>query len=225
MFINAAELFWLATTYRVVNIKGRYGSGKTLLSVAMAYEIWKRDLVGKIYANFPMAGRELEYVEADMNFLMIIDETHIVLDARSFSKNASQKWLKDLRKRNSILIAPSIVAIDVRFRAVMIQRSMMIGNLVWIYRWQIDDGMGVHGNWFALVNPKKYFGAYETVYSPMEEDFENLERVMSGEPKIERDPTVAGQYNPVQEISYPAEEPAFKFQVEEPSIKKFIGRD
>jgi len=224
MLINASELIWLATTYRVLNMTGHYGSGKTLLAVALAYELWKQDYVGKIYANFPMAGRELEYVEGDTDFVMIIDETHIVLDGRSFSKNATEKWLKDLRKRNSVLFAPSIVGVDIRFRAVMIQRSMMIGNMLWIYRWQIDDGLGVHGSWFALLNPKKYFGAYETKYSPIDEDFENLERVMSGDPNIERDQTMAGAYMPVQEISYPVDEPKFAYQVKEPSIRRFLGK-
>lgn len=224
MLINASEIIWLATTYRVLNMTGHYGSGKTLLAVALAYQLWKEDYVGKIYANFPMAGRELEYIEGDENFVMIIDETHIVLDGRSFSKNATEKWLKDLRKRNSILFAPSIVGVDVRFRSVMVQRSMMVGNLVWIYRWQIDDGIGVHGGWFALVNPSYYFGAYETKYSPVDEDFEKLERVMSGDVVYKRDQTVEGAYMPVQEISYPTPEPAFEFQVKEPSFRGFFGK-
>jgi KaiC/GvpD/RAD55 family RecA-like ATPase len=224
MFVNASELFWLATTYRVLNIRGHYGSGKTLLAVAMAYELWRKDYVGKIYANFPMAGRELEYIEGDLNFVMIIDETHVVLDARSFSKNASSKWLKDIRKRNSILIAPSMTDVDVRFRKVMVQRSLMIGNLAWLYRWQVDDGMGVHGNWFMIYKPSRYFGAYDTRYSPLDEDFERLERVMSGNVEIKRDETVEGRYMPVQEVGYPVEEPKFDYQVKEPSIRKFFGK-
>lgn len=218
MFINAAEIFWLATTYRVVNIRGRYGSGKTLLTVAMAIELWRRDLVDKIYANFPMAGRELEYVVADKSFVMIIDEAHIILDAREFSKNASKKWLRDLRKRNCVLFTPSMTDVDKRFRRVMVQRSFMLGNLMWVYRWQVDDGMGIHGGWFALVLPGKYFGAFDTQYSPIDEDFENLERVMSGDVEIERDQTIEGKYMPVYEISYEGEEPRFENQVKEPRL-------
>lgn len=225
MFINATELFWIATTYRAINITGRYGSGKTLLSVAMAYELWRKDYVKKIYANFPMAGRELDYPDGDKDFVMILDEAHIVLDARAFSKKASQSWLKDLRKRNSVIILPAVIGVDIRFRAVMVQRMMMIGNLFWVYRWQIDDGMGVHGSWFVLVNPSKYFGAYETRYSPRDEDFDLLQRVMTGKVEIANDPTIEGKYLPVMEISHPIDEPAFEFQVREPTLKRLFGSD
>jgi hypothetical protein len=224
MFLNASELFWIATTYRAVNIAGRYGSGKTLLAVAMAFELWKRGYIDKIYSNFPMAGREIEYLPGDRDFVMILDEAHVVLDSRAFSAKASQTWLKDLRKRNSVLLVPAVMGVDVRFRAVMVQRFLMLGNFAWLYRWQIDDGMGVHGSWFALVRPSKYFGAYDTHYSPVDEDFENIQTVMSGEVRSNDryDPT--GGYTTVQERSFPVEEPKFKWQAPEISIKSIFGK-
>lgn len=173
------EFLYLAQSYRVVNMFGHYGSGKTLLAVHLAMEFWKRGIVEKIYTNFPCVGAEIEYVENDKNFVMVLDEAHVVIDSRAFSKQASQTWLKDLRKRKSILLVPAVLSVDKRFRSLAVARIMAVGNLAWVYRWQIDDGVGEHSGTFILWKPYQYFGAYDTEYIPTDEDFQNIMKVMA----------------------------------------------
>lgn len=225
-FYGLGEFIFILTSYRVCNIRGHYGSGKTLLSVALAFELWRQGLVDSIYSNFPMAGRSTDY-SYGYRFAMLLDEAHIMLDARSFSKQASQTWLKDLRKRESVLILPAVLSVDVRFRSVIVQRIFAFpGNLLWIYRWQIDDGAGKHTGSFQLFYPSYYFNSYSTKYSPNDEDFENIKRVMAGtdyEREAQRNQQEQeGAYLPVQEISYPVEEyPPLAKQVPNPKFSIF----
>lgn len=197
--------------YRVVNIWGRYGSGKTLLAVATAFELWKRGHVDYIHANHPMSGRSEGMESSD--FVMILDEAHKVLDARKFSSNASQTWLDSLRKRNAVLILPAVISVDVRFRVFLVQRLLKVGDIVWFYRWQIDDGVGVNSGIFRLVNPKWYYGSYPTLYEPFLEDYERLKNIMERTDEKTKRYIDNSIFYPVQEVSYPVEEPSFKRKI------------
>lgn len=180
MFINADEFFFLATNYRVVNIRGRYGSGKTLLSVALSYEFWRRNYIDHIFSNFPMMGQSFDW-SVSTKFIMILDEAHVILDSRQFSKNASSDWLKDLRKRLAILILPAVIDVDKRFRAVMVQRMFFLGNFIWLYAYKVDDGMSELSGWFGLIRPSAYFGKYSTKYVVQQDDFDNMRAVMAND--------------------------------------------
>jgi hypothetical protein len=187
--IWANEFIYHLMSYRVLNIRGGYGKGKTLLAVAVSYYLYQNGYVDKIYANFPLAGKVEKVDEANpetyKNFVMDLDEAHVILDARQFSKNASQTWLKDLRKRNAVLILPAVLSVDNRFRTISCQRMLQLGNWIWVYRWMLEDGIGdaITGT-FGLQNPSMLFGAYDTEYIPSDEDFEMIRRIISNENKV-----------------------------------------
>jgi hypothetical protein len=224
VWFNLPDFLWMLTAYRVVYIRGRYGSGKTLLSVALSYELWKQQHVDRIYSNFPMAGRDENY-EYSERFAMILDEAHIVLDSRSFSRQASQTWLRDLRKRESVLIMPAVLSVDIRFRSLSVQRIFMFGNLLWVYRYEIDDGARLQNNTFSLLFPNYYFGAYSTKYSPKDEDFDNLKKVMAGMSTNKNTLTNEDEkenYRGVQTVSYMGDDaPKFSKLVKNPKFNLF----
>jgi len=178
-FFNHREFIWYVTNYKTLNIRGRYGSGKTLLSVALAYELWKQNYIKHILASFPMNGMKNQLDGIDGDFVMLLDEAGLILDSREFGRNASKEWLKDLRKRKIILVLPSVIDVDKRFRQVVVQRIFMFGNIFWIYRYQVGDGLGVEDGWFGLWKPSWYFGTYDTDYIVEDEDFEKLLDVMA----------------------------------------------
>ena len=185
--INAHEYLWLATNYRIVNIRGHVGSGKTLLAVATAYELWRKKYIERIFAPFPLKGQSLEFDNGE-DFVMILDEAHVVLDSREFGKNASKDWLRDIRKRRAVIISSAFIDVDKRFRLVMVQRILKVGNLLWWYRWQMSDGVGQSTGAFGLLNPNWYFNTYPTKYSPNDEDFNNMLKVVSsGNPRGNKD--------------------------------------
>lgn len=221
MWMRLDEFLWLVTSYRVINIRGHFGSGKTLLAVALAYELWKRHYSERIFTNFPMQGRCEDYDTADRtNFCMIIDEPQEILDSRDYARNETRSWLKSLRKRKIILLLPGVLAIDVRFRSVMAQRILQLGNLLWVYRWQVDDGAGVHTNWFGMWRPSRYFGAYSTRYEPADEDFANLRKLMGEDDNNEKaGVAVVERVAPTFVVDPANESPRFKKQVEVPRIQ------
>jgi hypothetical protein len=219
MWWNIEEFFWTLANYRVLNIRGRYGSGKTLLSVALAYELWKRHLVDTIYSNFPMAGRSEEYNKKE-NYVMIVDEPQEIFDSRDYMRNETKPWLRGLRKRKITVLLPGFSDIDVRFRKLVCQRMLLIGNFAWFYRWQIDDGIGITYGTFALLMPPKYFGAYDTKFLPGDEDYDNLRQLISAGENAKRKISTNGgggtQYVEVHQEHTP--NITFKAQVERPKF-------
>ena len=179
-WFNLSEALWLITSYRLVNIRGRYGSGKTLLSVALAYELYRQKYVDYIFAPMPLIGSYMGTDKQD-RFAMVLDEAHVILDSREFHKNETKTWLRDLRRREGVLFTPAVIDVDKRTRPVIIQRMLQVGNLFWLYRMRIEDGMAGYECNLGLFKPSDYFGAYPRKYSPTEEDFERLKVIMRGD--------------------------------------------
>lgn len=210
-FINASEYFWNVTNYRVVNIRGHVGSGKTLLSVATGYELWEQGYIDHIYAPFPVKGQRNKY-DKYKKFVMLLDEAHVVLDSRKFGQNNVEEWLRDIRKRQAIIITSAFIDVDKRMRSVVVQRTLLIGSLFWMYRWQIDDGIGVSTGTFGLLFPNWYFGLYDTLYSPSYEDFENMRIITNGDNK--RDDSKSKRKDATTVSFITDEEIHFKKQIE-----------
>ena len=91
MLINAQNLIYNLCDFRTLYISGIYGTGKTLSSVAISYELWRQRRVQEISANFPLYG--VSRSENQTDFVMILDEASRVLSDRTFSKNDVTVWL------------------------------------------------------------------------------------------------------------------------------------
>lgn len=139
-FLWAGEFLGLLKLFRVLGIRGGFGTGKTLLAVALAVEAWRLGWVDHVYSNMRLKGDWLEEIPGAIRGAAVIyDEAWQELDSRSFGAKASQRWLAYLRKRNVMLFLPSVIQVDVRFRTLLVQRFLGWGPL-WVYRWQLNDG-------------------------------------------------------------------------------------
>ncbi len=186
LFTGADEFIYQFTQHRVAYIRGHFGSGKTLLAVALGVELWRLGLTDRIFTNFPMAGRCLDYSQNRRGYV-ILDEASRVLDSRKFLMNSSDDWLYAMRKRQMYLILPSKTEVDKRFRDLTIQRVQMIANKRWVYRWEISDGVGRLTGDFTLKNPSDIFGLYSTEWEPAPQEFENLKRLMKGSENVDQE--------------------------------------
>jgi len=222
--LNIKEFLYHSTSYRVVNFTGSYGTGKTLISVALAFEYWRLGIIDNIYTNFPMSGRKQVYQKHDTKYCMILDEAHQIVDSRSFAKNASEVWLDALRKKEAILLLPAVIDVDKRFRRLICQRSANLFNFIWIYRWLISDGIGRKEGSFFLVNPKYYFGSYSTKHTPSVQEWNNLKSVVEGDISMieeRRKSEENKKYHPVVVVE-DTEYPKFTKKKEFDFFKEFI---
>lgn len=165
-FMMSAEWWWMIRNYRVAAMAGRFGSGKTLLAMAAAVELWRQALVTHVYSNLTMKGdwqEELPSVIRDA--VIVFDEAWIELDSRSWSRKRSMEWLAYLRKRNIYLLLASVTDLDVRFRRLTVYRSMVMPK-IWRYTWMVNDGMKPVKGSFLIQNPSDYFQVFDTLEEP-----------------------------------------------------------
>ena len=125
---------------RLVNEDGFYltigaqGSGKTLLSVALIFELSKLYPERKIFSNIELYGLQYERFDFDTlleniklnnnyydNSIILFDEMHIFLNSLDFYKQQNrlvQGFFSQLRKRKIIILGTSqyILNVDVRIR-------------------------------------------------------------------------------------------------------------
>lgn len=178
---NLGDAIWYCTSRRVIDIDGDYGSGKTLLAVALSYELVKGGYVDHIFAPIPIRGQCFD-LEVRSRWVMVLDEAHAILDARQYKDNKTDEWLRDLRRRESIILTPAVEDVDKRFRKVQMRRWGMLGNIVWFYEiTSVRNDREKRLARFALFFPHYYFGAYSTVYSPTHDGFEGMLKVASNE--------------------------------------------
>jgi hypothetical protein len=165
-FVMCDEFFWMVRNYRVMYARGRYGSGKSLLAVATAVELWRRGLVDHIYSNLILRGDWFEQVTGSIRDAVIVfDEAWVELDSRSWDRKVANSWLAFLRKRNIYLLLASVTNVDVRFRTLQVQRSQVLPKL-WRYQWVVNDGMKPIKGAFMIYDPGPYFEVFDTNEEP-----------------------------------------------------------
>jgi hypothetical protein len=163
---------------RLLNITGHMGTGKTLLSVALGFELLRRGLVERFSSNFPCC---LSKAPARRYCAAVLDEGAQLFDARDSYKNKALNELSRgitarLRKDGSYLMAPSFIDIDKRFRDGMrVWRVLKVARF-WFYSWEYgpeeveERRTGLNGNYdcgkLILFNPSHFFGWYDTWFWP-----------------------------------------------------------
>jgi len=167
-----SEFLFMLRSYRSCYITGHYGSGKTVLAVALAYELWRQGYVDNIVTVMPCAGARLLRDVADLSdSAVVVDEAHNIADNRNLSGSKASDLLQNLRKRNTYILAASYQSVDKRLRTLTVQRSLMIGNLLWAYSWVIEDRLKPIKGWFALTKPAILFGSFDTKFEPDLSDY------------------------------------------------------
>ena len=164
-FVGVSRFLNMLYSQHVCFIGGAYGTGKTLLSVALGVQLWADGFIDHIYSNFRLNGELHEDIpdpgKAE-NSVVIFDEAWQELDSRNFKNNNVMDFLAFLRKQNNVLLSPSVAKVDIRARSFDCRRVWSFRNLVWMYGFGIisAEHPDFKRDRFLLINPWKYFCLY-----------------------------------------------------------------
>lgn len=161
---------------------GQQGSGKTLLSVALIFELSKLYPERKIFSNIELYNIEyekfnfdnlLENIKINNNYydnsIILFDELHIFLNSLDFYKKENrlvQGFFSQLRKRKIIILGTSqyILNVDVRIRrqAIRVFEIYKQNNDIYEVIVHLIDGYFTKkiDNIFLKLN--KYYSKYNT---------------------------------------------------------------
>lgn len=156
---------------------GAMGTGKTLASVALSYQMLRDYRVLSASFNFPVSFASSVGYKHQVGTM---DEGGVFFDNRlAYKDKALTQRLAELtaflRKRGSYFIVPSYIAVDKRLRNGMrLYRTHNVGNLLWVYHWEQGEenseeqrkGLNYWEGTLALYNPRFFFNTYDTYYAP-----------------------------------------------------------
>ena len=161
---------------------GAQGSGKTLLAVALTFELSKIYPNKKIFSNAELYNIEYEKYDFDTllknikdnnnyydNSIMIFDEIHIFLNSLDYYKKQNrlvQGFFSQLRKRKIILIgtAQYILNVDVRIRrqAKRVFEMFKRNNNIYEVNIHLIDGYFTQHIDTVFLKLDKYYNKYNT---------------------------------------------------------------
>lgn len=160
-FSFASDFVDMFSRTRILYISGELGTGKTLLSFALADLLMSNGLVWGVWTNvnhsFPVRKQLTRTV-------FILDEGAEHMDARD-SASEFQGYGLYLRKLNSYFIVPCVNAPDKRARQMEAYRIADLSFLdLWLYGYKSVNRKS--SGWFMLTYPQDYFGKYDTRQIP-----------------------------------------------------------
>lgn len=152
-------------TFRILWIRSRYGSGKTLLATRLAYELHERGIVRYICANYPSPWfdkfEDVQIVDGRADVCLILDEGGAFMQ----SKYKALKYIQFMRKLNVILILPSVLApssVVSFFRVKRVANLEVFGLPAWVFTSRLADGEEILKETFVFWKPAEVYGAYDT---------------------------------------------------------------
>jgi len=159
---------------RALFVGGMKGTGKTLFSVALSYEMLRLRYVAFTAFNFPVC-KALSFPPVKNQCIATIDEAGVFFDARfTYRDKVLSAFVTEstsfLRKDGSFMIIPSYSVPDVRLRSDMRIHRLRALPFSWFYRWESGEedvtlrkpGVNFYTGTLVLFNPAKFFGTYDT---------------------------------------------------------------
>lgn len=170
--VNSALILGYLETFRVCNIGGRFGGGKTALGFRLARELIERKKVRHIVSNVQSVWNDdpahIQLVNGQADVAIILDEAGLFLETGRDAK----KFLAYLRKLNVILIMPTVLEPAARIRFLTVQRIMNLEVMafpMWLYRLDLIYGRTKEKGFFGWWKPREIFGIYDTKGYPSDD--------------------------------------------------------
>lgn len=137
----------------------------------------------------PTVTENVKDVTSLQDAVLLMDEAGMYLDWGADQKTL-KKWFQFLRKRNQIVLMPSVIPpikYASQFTAQRLFNGPSMGLPVWVYRWELSVYSIKDKGLYTWWNPASIFGLVDTNYEPNEEwfiyDFGN--EVISEESTVE----------------------------------------
>lgn len=157
--------------FRFVWIRGRFGGGKTTLSLAVADKLVAMRAVRYVAVNFPLfvdvpceVTTDAERVQNLEDACLLLDEAGQFLDVGS-SPAKIKSWFSYLRKNNQIVLMASVLPVARFASTFSVQRTLnglVFGLPAWWYRWHINNGDTKERGTFAWWYPQRVFGLFDS---------------------------------------------------------------
>jgi len=173
MLLRAQPLLHMLNQFRLAWIMGGYGAGKTLVSYALAFDLFKTGRYRYLIANSnsvwtdnpeDVVLRDGCFVDA----IVILDEAGLFL---RMNRDAD-KFMLGLRKLNITILCPSVLPPSSRIKFLQVQRTLNMqafGLPFWLYQWRLNLGTNKEKDNFIVANPHHYFGIYDTLDYPVDD--------------------------------------------------------
>ena len=173
MPLIGAETFLQAChTFRAVWFRGRYGGGKTLLSVhvgKLLHRRWKYQLFTNIQAAEYVRVAQDGSTHLPEHSLIVYDEGWMSLGMGAKTKDI-RAYMAYLRKVDYVLLIPSVLDLSPYGYLVWCERSLNLGPIglpLWVYEWGLrGKGKKESGGSFFFLFPGREFGTYDTMSQP-----------------------------------------------------------
>lgn len=165
--------------FRTLWLSGRWGGGKTALAVEIALRILLSRRAEFIVSNVPLVFTPLTVIKPsevpDCKFSVIImDEAWSYLESGSWK--SAKDWIAYLRKRDQVMLLPSVLPLTTYVRRLSVERTfngLPMGVPFWLYRWVIDygetSGRKQKTGRFPWIRPQSIFGLYKHRAEPGDE--------------------------------------------------------
>lgn len=182
------QAFWDSfTAFRVANLRGRYGGGKTSLAFIIAARLLAEKRVQRVISNIPCRfavneprnqAVDLVYNDeqqqnniSDIRGIPVpLQDAAIVLD-ESWMYIESRQDVLDyaafVRKFEHFLILPSVMPVHTRLSFFTVQRvfnGYTVGLPIWFYKWGIRDKDVKENGYFGILRPTAVFNYYPTKF-------------------------------------------------------------
>lgn len=167
MILDLSGAFELLRQYRIAWLSGRFGAGKTAMSVAMSEYL--ADRYGyRVYSNFPLVFGEFDsgiksYKDGKLHAVIIIDEAGLEMIAKI---NAlSDRMIAYTRKMDVIFLLPSFIPPGPRLRFLTFYPVLNLtgaGIPLALYGWRVNlAGFKASGT-FLSINPTHIYRMYDS---------------------------------------------------------------
>lgn len=161
-FLGGATFWDTFTAFRVCWSKGRYGAGKTALSVIMAARLLAERRVDQVVSNIPLTF-SIEPKAPLKRSAILLDESWIYIEGRRDVLD----YAAFVRKHEHFLLLPSVFPVHNRLAFFTTQRvfnGYTVGLPIWFYRWDIRQGAVKENGYFGLMHPSAVFHHYPTKF-------------------------------------------------------------
>lgn len=180
MLPSMSDILHHTSLFRVVQISGRYGGGKTSLSVALAMQLVKSGHAHTIVSNVPLSFEADATIQrSDVSDIhdaaIILDEAWLEL-GQGVDNRKIRDWLAYLRKNNQYILLPSVLPLARIVSTFTVEREYSLTPLglpLWIYQWRLNIGSSSNRNRnvgrFYWWRPSSIFPFYDHTYKPSED--------------------------------------------------------
>lgn len=156
----------MVSRFRLLWLSGRYGGGKTSLAVYLAARFCQAGLTTRIVSNTPL--RLKEVARLDPRDVHDVTDSVLLMDESwryvgEGSDKQVKEWMAYMRKRNQILLMPSVMNIARALRVVRIERRFNFSGFgvpLWWYTWFLNSATGKEKQQWYWWRPARVFALY-----------------------------------------------------------------